>query len=264
MQFYEMLIKLHVLLCLILCINVSSFFLSFSAVTSADDVNQNRIGSSSQEELVVIRLAFALTVPGMFILCLGVNFLCYKWGMKKGRASYKKNAKSPDETQAMHYHLYDDEITAQQQRAGPSGGPIVDLASHDYAAYDEIKEQRQRSERKKDGGYITPMSQDRPLPPVGGGDGNGYVSPKSAPKQPPRGNEGKNGDSPSPPGNGGYLSPLEERKLSSNSDSSSDKSRKYQNEPAKKSPKTKGVYESIKDAGVTQEHQYIDLQTTVS
>lgn len=256
---------------MILCTNDFSFFLSFSAVTDVSGVDTRALGSS-QEELVVIRLAFALTVPGMFILCLGVNFLCYKWGLKKGRASYKKQAKSPDETQAMHYHLYDDETSALQQlRAGPSGGPIHDPATHDYAAYDEIKEQRQRiaagSERKKDGGYITPMAQDRPLPPVSGGDGNGYISPKSAPKQPPRGNVGKNGDSPSPPGNGGYLSPLEERKLSSNSDSSSDKSdksKKYQNEPGKRSPKTKGVYESIKDAGVTQEHQYIDLHTTVS
>lgn len=192
-------------------------------------------------------------------------------GVKKGRASYKKQAKSPGETQALDYHLYDDETPLSQLRSGPSGGPVVDPATHDYAAYDEIKEQRQRiaagSERKKDGGYITPMAQDRPLPPVGGGDGNGYISPKSAPKQPQKGNAGKNGDSPSPPGNGGYLSPLEERKLSSDSDTGSDKSdksRKYQNEPGKKSPKSKGVYESIKDAGITQEHQYIDLHTTVS
>lgn len=255
---------------MILCTNDFSFFLSFSAVTTGTGIDTRALGSS-QNELSIIKLAFALTVPGMFILCLGVNFLCYKWGVKKGRSSYKKQAKSPGETQALDYHLYDDETPLSQLRSGPSGGPAVDPATHDYAAYDEIKEQRQRiaagSERKKDGGYITPMAQDRPLPPVGSGDGNGYISPKTAQKQPQKGNAGKNGDSPSPPGNGGYLSPLEERKLSSNSDSGSDKSdksRKYQNEPGKKSPKSKGVYESIKDAGITQEHQYIDLHTTVS
>ena len=91
---------------------------------------------------------------------------------------------------------------------GPSRGQIIiDPAAHDYAAYDEIKEQRQRmlgSQRGKDGGYITPMSQDRPLPAVGG-DGNGYMSPTAAAKE-----SSKSKDSPSPPGNGGYLSPIEQ------------------------------------------------------
>lgn len=221
----------------------------------------------SSQEYNVIRLAFALTVPGMFVLCLGVNFLCYKIGFKKGKNDNQKS-KFKD-TQGVHYHHYDNEndpLRGAGEGPGPSRGQIIiDPAAHDYAAYDEIKEQRQRmlgSQRGKDGGYITPMSQDRPLPPVGG-DGNGYMSPTAAAKD-----SSKSKDSPSPPGNGGYLSPLEEqlaKHSSSNSDSSSnksDKSRKYQNDPRAK-PKTQGLYESIKDAGVTQEHQYIELQRNV-
>ena len=61
------------------------------------------------------------------------------------------------------------------------------------------------SQREKDGGYITPISKDGPLPPVGG-DGNGYMSPMAAAKD-----SSKSKDSPSPPGDGGYLSPLEEQ-----------------------------------------------------
>ena len=61
------------------------------------------------------------------------------------------------------------------------------------------------SQRGKDGGYITPMSKDRPLPAVGG-DRNGYMSPVAAAKE-----SSKSKDYPSPPGNGGYLSPIEEQ-----------------------------------------------------
>lgn len=63
---------------MILCTNDFSFFLSFSAVTTDTGIDTRALGSS-QNELSIIKLAFALTVPGMFILCLGVNFLCYKW-----------------------------------------------------------------------------------------------------------------------------------------------------------------------------------------
>ena len=116
-----------------------------------------------------------------------------------------------------------------QERVRGPGQIIIEPAAYDYAAYDEIKEQRQRmlgSQRGKDGGYITPMSKDRPLPAVGG-DGNGYMSPTAAKKE-----SSKSKDSPSPPGNGGYLSPLEEqlaKHSSSNSDSSSKKSDKSDN-----------------------------------
>lgn len=72
--------KLHffLIICLILCTNDFSFFLSFSAVTTDTGIDTRALGSS-QNELSIIKLAFALTVPGMFLLCLGVNFLCYKW-----------------------------------------------------------------------------------------------------------------------------------------------------------------------------------------
>ena len=96
------------------------------------------------------------------------------------------------------------------------------------------------SQREKDGGYITPISKDKPLSAVGG-DGNGYMSPTAAAKE-----SSKSKDSPSTPGNGGYLSPLEEQLAihsSSNCDSSSnksDESRKYRNDQPDK-PKIKGL-----------------------
>ena len=90
-------------------------------------------------------------------------------------------------------------------------------------------EQRQRmlcSQRGKDGGYITPLPKDMPLFDVGD-DRNGYMSPKKAAKEP-----SKSKDSPSPPGNGGYLFPLVEQLTKHTySNSTSDKSRKYQNDP---------------------------------
>ena len=211
-------------------------------------------------------LTFVYFLNGHFNVNKIVHFFVQR-GFKKGKNDNQKS-KFKD-TQGVHYHHYDNEndpLRGAGEGPGPSRGQIIiDPAAHDYAAYDEIKEQRQRmlgSQRGKDGGYITPMSQDRPLPPVGG-DGNGYMSPTAAAKD-----SSKSKDSPSPPGNGGYLSPLEEqlaKHSSSNSDSSSnksDKSRKYQNDPRAK-PKTQGLYESIKDAGVTQEHQYIELQRNV-
>ena len=188
-------------------------------------------------------------------------------GSKKEKNDTQKS-KFKD-TQGVYYHHYDNEndpLRGAGEGQRPSRGQIIiEPAAYDYAAYDEIMEQRQRmlcSQRGKDGGYITPLPKDRPLSAVGN-DGNGYMSPKEAAKEP-----SKSKDSPSPPGNGGYLSPLEEqlaKHSSSNSDSSSkklDKSIKYQNDPRGK-PKTQGLYESIKDAGVTQEHQYIDLQRNV-
>lgn len=205
--------------------------------------------------------------------------------MKKGKAIERKR-QFPDEAQVVHYqHYQDDDVSVGQRPAreqpGPSAGQLSTDASHDYAAYDEIKDHRQRlqaSQRKKDGGYLTPVSQNlnRSLPPVRT-DGDGYMSPTSASDNRPPGQGKRSKDSsPSPPGNGGYISPLQaenvtERMLSGNSDSSSnksdksDKSRKYQNEPrSKSSPKSKSIYQSIKDAGISQEHQYLELQTNAS
>ena len=131
-------------------------------------------------------------------------------GFKKGKNDTQKS-KFKD-TQGVHYHRYDNEnkpLRGAGEGPGPSRGKIIiNPAAYDYAAYDEIKEQRQRmlgSQREKDGGYITPISKDRPLPVVGG-DGNGYMSPTAAAKE-----SSKSKDSPSPPGNEGYLSPIEEQ-----------------------------------------------------
>ena len=85
-----------------------------------------------------------------------------------------------------HYDNENDPLRGAGEGLGPSRGQIIiDPTAYDYAAYDEIKEQRQRmlgSQRGKDGGYITPMSKDRPLPPVGD-DGNGYMSATAAAKE---------------------------------------------------------------------------------
>ena len=131
-------------------------------------------------------------------------------GFKKGKDDTHKS-KFKD-TQGVHYHRYDNEnkpLRGAGEGPGPSRGQItIDPTAYDYAAYDKIKEQRQRmlgSQREKDGGYITPISKDRPLPAVGG-DRNGYKSPTAAAKE-----SSKSKDSPSPPGNGGYLSPIEEQ-----------------------------------------------------
>ncbi|XP_062579247.1 uncharacterized protein LOC134248788 [Saccostrea cucullata] len=221
----------------------------------------------------------------MFIVSLGVNYICFKCGQKSGAQNERKRLKIEfsEDTQAInvqHYHNEDENIGLERiaEHPGPSAGQISN-PTHEYAAYDEIKDQRQRmqdSQRRKEGGYLTPVFQEpsRSQPPARSG-GNGYVSPVTAAKQ-ASGQRNKN-DSPSPPGNGGYLSPLREAKdaaarlLSGNSDSSSnksdksDKSRKYQNEPPRKSPpKTAPLYEAIKDASIIQEHPYIDLQTSMS
>ncbi|XP_062579246.1 uncharacterized protein LOC134248787 [Saccostrea cucullata] len=233
----------------------------------------------------VITIAYIITVPGIIIICIGVNVVTYKCGVKKGRRIERKHKlqEFQEETQTVHYQHYQTDtenpeaIPLAQQ--GPSAGQVSVDPSHDYAAYDEIKDQRQRmqeSQRRKEGGYLTPVSQgqSRALPPVRT-NGDGYVSPKTtAKKSQEEGGKTSKGDSPSPPGDGGYISPLQqekdasERAGSGKSDSSSeksdksDKSRKYQNDPqGKSSPKTKALYESLKDTGVTQEHDYIELQT---
>ena len=114
------------------------------------------------------------------------------------------------DTQCVHCHHFDNEndpLRSKGEGPGPSRGQIIiDPAAYVYAAYDEIQEQRQRmlgSQRGKDGGYITPMSKDRPMSAVEG-DGNGYMSPTAAAKE-----LSKSKHSPSSPGNVGYLSPLE-------------------------------------------------------
>ncbi|XP_078338235.1 uncharacterized protein LOC144626868 [Crassostrea virginica] len=197
--------------------SVETCFTSTDTSTDSTDVQTTNgiLGADGISNLVssqkynVIRLAFTLTVPGMFVLCIGVNFLCYKIGFKKGKNDNQKS-KFKD-NQSVHNHYYDNEndpLRGAGEGPGPSRGQIItDPAAHNYAAYGEIKEQRQRmlgSQRGKDGGYITPMSQDRPMPAVEG-DGNGYISPTAAAKD-----SSKSKDSPLPPGNGGYLSPLEE------------------------------------------------------
>ena len=67
---------------LILSWFVTKFVLLFSSFSDVQTTN-GILGADisnlvSSTEYNVIRLAFALTVPGMFVLCLGVNFLCYK------------------------------------------------------------------------------------------------------------------------------------------------------------------------------------------
>jgi hypothetical protein len=204
-------------------------------------------------------------------------------GFKRGKEQERKQH-FPDDPQVVHYQHYQDGDEpvgrVAREQPGPSAGQLSTGASHEYAAYDEIKEHQQRmqaSQRKKDGGYLTPVSQNvnRSLPAVRT-DGDGYMSPASKSDTRPPGQGTRN--SPSPPGNGGYISPLEAEDAAarlvsgnSNSDSSSnksdksDKSRKYQNEPrSKSSPKSKGIYQSIKDAGISQEHQYVELQTSSS
>ncbi|XP_061189519.1 uncharacterized protein LOC133197475 [Saccostrea echinata] len=241
--------------------------------------------AAQKDTMSAITIAYIITVPGIIIICIGVNVVTYRCGVKKGRRIERKHNLHgfQEETQAVHYQHYhnDDENPEARPLAqqGPSAGQVSIDPTHDYAAYDEIKDQRQRmqeSQRRKEGGYLTPVSQDqsRALPPVRT-NGDGYISPKAAAKKSlEESRKTSKSDSPSPPGNGGYISPLQQEKNTSekmgsgNSDSSSeksdksDKSRKYQNEPSSKSsPKTKALYESLKDTGVTQEHQYIELQT---
>lgn len=124
--------------------------------------------------------------------------------MKKGKALERKRQYSKDKS-------------VEQQAARAQSGPSAAQLSTD-AAYDEINDHRQRSQasqRKKDGGYMAPVSKNlnRPLPP-----GQGKRTKDS---------------SPSPPGNDGYISPLQ--------------------------TDSKAMYDSIK-GGISQEHQYIELR----
>ena len=75
--------KMHLMSILFLAgllLNLCFFFSSFSDVQTTNGIlGADGISNLvSSQEYNVIRLAFALTVPGMFVLCLGVNFLCYK------------------------------------------------------------------------------------------------------------------------------------------------------------------------------------------
>ncbi|XP_062579244.1 uncharacterized protein LOC134241184 [Saccostrea cucullata] len=201
-----------------------------------------------------------------------------KKGQKKERKRYllrsKENAQGGD---YQHYFNDVEEMKARSLRT--RGYPVAEFQdpSHDYADYDEIKDQKFEAMLAEEKGYSTAEyeSRNRPLPPIKADD-DGYSVHVDDPSPEQKNSSTSNGSS-SPPGNGGYLSPLqeekeaEERLVSTNSDSSSnkseksEKSRKYQNEPpCDSSSEPITPYELIKNTEDSKDHQYIKLKSSTS
>ncbi|XP_061188360.1 uncharacterized protein LOC133196493 [Saccostrea echinata] len=209
--------------------------------------------------------------------------------MKKGQKKERKRflLRSQENTQAVDYqHYFNDDENFTLQSFNTEGHPGTSSAyrfkesqdpSHDYADYDEIKDQKLEAKWRDEKGYSTAefRSLNRPLPPIKAEE-NDYMSPGDELPLEQR-NSSTSNDSSSPPGNGGYLSPLqeekeaEERLVSNNSDSSSnkseksDKSRKYENEPSRdSSSQAVTPYEVIKTTDESKQHQYVKLRTSTS